>query len=192
MPDVSKAETAPSGLRARLPFLIPLAVLAVLGVYFVIGLGKNPNVLPSALIDRPVPEFDLPPILGRDVGLSSADIQGEVVLVNVFGSWCVACMVEHPFLMDLKRNNVIPIHGIDWKEDNRSAGPEWLARHGDPYTRIGDDPDSRGAIAFGVTGAPETFVVDANGVIRYKHTGPLTADVWQDTLAPIVESLRAQ
>jgi cytochrome c biogenesis protein CcmG/thiol:disulfide interchange protein DsbE len=93
--------------------------------------------------------------------------------------------------MQLKRDGVIPIHGIDWREKDRHAGPAWLARYGDPYTLVGDDPDSRAAIAFGVTGAPETFIVDARGVIRYKHVGPITPENWDETLLPIVRRLQA-
>ncbi len=123
-------------------------------------------------------------------GLASTDLRGEVSLLNVFGSWCVACAVEHPFLMKLKADGVVPIHAIDWREKNRAAGPAWLARRGDPYTRVGDDPDSRAAIALGVTGAPETFIIDRSGVIRYKHVGPITAEVWSKRLWPIVRKLQ--
>lgn len=175
---------------SRLLFLIPLAVFLVLAGYFWIGLGKNPHEIPSVLIDQPVPEFTLPPIDGRDRGLSSADLRGEVSLLNVFGSWCVACLVEHPFLMELKADGLVPIHAIDWREKDRTAGPAWLSKRGDPYTLIGDDPDSRAAIALGVTGAPETFIIDRNGVIRYKHVGPITPENWETQLWPIVRALQ--
>ena len=144
------------------------------------------------LIDQEVPPFTLAAIEGREEGFASADLVGEVSLVNVFGSWCVACRIEHPFLMKLKEDDVVPIHGINWREENRQAGPAWLARFGDPYTLIGDDPESKGAIAFGVTGAPETFLVDARGVIRYKQIGPITPEVWESTLWPLVQELRRQ
>lgn len=176
----------------RIAYLIPLVVFLGLGAYFWAGLGKDPNALPSALLDQPVPAFSLPPIEGRSERLASADLTGEVTLVNVFGSWCVACRAEHPFLMALKAGSVIPIHGINWREKNRTAGPAWLARLGDPYTRIGDDPDSTAAIAFGVSGAPETFIVGADGVIRYKHTGPLGPEVWESRLWPIIVRLRGE
>jgi cytochrome c biogenesis protein CcmG/thiol:disulfide interchange protein DsbE len=171
-------------------YLLPLLVFFVLAGYFWVGLGKDPAAIPSPLIDRPVPAFDLAPIGGREAGLSSSDLKGEPSLVNIFGSWCVACMVEHPVLMGIKAAGLVPIHGVNWREVDARAGPAWLARHGDPYTRIGADPDSKAAIALGVTGAPETFVVDADGVIRYKHTGPITEDVWEDTLWPIVARLQ--
>lgn len=185
------AETA-RGRPWRLMFLLPLLVVLVLAVYFWIGLGRNAQLIPSVLIDRPVPAFTLAPIAGRERGLSSEDLKGHVSLVNIFGSWCVACQVEHPFLMRLKEQNVIPIYGIDWREKTPEAGPAWLRRHGDPYTLVGDDPKSEAAIGFGVTGAPETFVVDAKGVIRYKHIGPITPENWEETLWPIVQRLRAE
>jgi cytochrome c biogenesis protein CcmG/thiol:disulfide interchange protein DsbE len=174
----------------RVYFLTPLLIFLGLGAYFWVGLGKDPNALPSVLLDQTVPAFALPPIEGRSAGLASTDLVGEVALVNVFGSWCVACRTEHPFLMALKTNDVIPIYGINWREKDRSAGPAWLARLGDPYSRIGDDPHSVAAIAFGVTGAPETFIVGTDGVIRYKHTGPLTPEVWESRLWPIIVKLR--
>jgi cytochrome c biogenesis protein CcmG/thiol:disulfide interchange protein DsbE len=181
---------AAHGLMRRAPFLVPLVVFVVLAGYFWIGLGKDPHEVPSPLIDKPVAEFTLPPLEGRERGFTSADLKGRVSLVNIFGSWCVACRIEHPFLMQLKRHEAVPIYGIDWREQDRHAGPAWLTQHGDPYTLVGDDPDSRAAIAFGVTGAPETFIVDANGVIRYKQVGPITREVWEETLWPIVRSLQ--
>ena len=174
----------------RLPYLLPLIVLAGLAGYFWSGLGRDPNVLPSVLIDKPLPELALPPIAGRERGLASADLKGQVSLLNIFGSWCVACQVEHPFLMQLKAEGTVPIHGINWRERDEAAGPAWLKRLGDPYTLIGADPDSRAAIGLGVTGAPETFIIDAAGVIRYKHIGPITKENWEKQLWPIVERLR--
>jgi cytochrome c biogenesis protein CcmG/thiol:disulfide interchange protein DsbE len=176
----------------RLIYILPLAVFAVLATHFAIGLTKDPRLLPSVLIDQPVPPFDLAPIEGRDRGLASRDLVGEVSLVNIFGSWCVACGVEHPFLMKIKASKWVPLHGIDWLEKNPADGPAWLAKFGDPYTLIGDDPESRAAIAFGVTGAPETFVVDKRGVIRYKLIGPMTERIWIETLHPIIAELRKQ
>jgi cytochrome c biogenesis protein CcmG/thiol:disulfide interchange protein DsbE len=178
-------------LMRRLPYFLPLALFFVLAGYFWIGLGKDPHEIPSPLIDKPVAAFGLAPLEGRQRGFTSQDLIGQVALVNVFGSWCVACRVEHPFLMQLRREGKVPIYGIDWREKDRQAGPVWLAQHGDPYTLVGDDPDSHAAIAFGVTGAPETFIVDAKGIIRYKQVGPITAEVWEQTLWPIVRRLQA-
>lgn len=184
-------------MARRLMFLLPGAVFCIIAIYFALGLTKDPSTLPSVLIDTPVEAFHLPPIKGRangnrDWGLESADFGGEVALLNVFGSWCISCKVEHPFLMELKRTTDVPVHGIDWREQDADAGPQWLKQKGDPYALVGDDPDSKGAIAFGVTGAPETFVVDKRGIIRYKHIGPLNEEIWANVIYPLVESLRAQ
>ncbi len=185
----------PSG--RRLVFLLPVAVFAVIAIYFAIGLTKDPRELESVLINTPVADFKLAAIKGRanpdrEWGLESADLEGEVTLLNVFGSWCISCKIEHPFLMKLKQGRDVPVHGIDWREENPDDGPNWLKRYGDPYALIGDDPVSKAAIAFGVTGAPETFIVDKQGVIRYKHTGPMDPDVWNDTIYPLVLELRKQ
>lgn len=176
----------------RIVYLVPLAVFLVLAGYFWAGLGKDPQIIPSVLVDQPVPAFALKPINGRELGFSSDDLPGQVSLVNIFGSWCVACRIEHPFLTKLKADGVVPIYGIDWREKDPDAGPAWLAKFGDPYTLVGDDPDSKAAIAFGVTGAPETFIVDARGVIRYKQIGPITPQIWERDLWPIVQKLRAE
>lgn len=174
-------------------FALPLIGFLGIGVYLGIGLTMDPSKLPNMLEGKPVPAFDLQALEGRDdLGFSNEDLKGEVSLVNVFGSWCVACRVEHPFLMQLKANNLVPIHGIDWREENRTDGPAWLRRFGDPYTLVGDDPKSKAAIAFGVTGAPETFVVDKQGIIRYKYVGPLGPEVWSETLKPLIEHLRKE
>ena len=174
----------------RLPYFLPLALLILLAMYLWAGLGKDPHQIPSVLIDQKVAPFALPPIEGRAAAFSSDDLQGRVSLVNVFGSWCVACRTEHPFLMELKKREMLPIYGIDWREKDRAAGPAWLSQMGDPYTLVGDDPESRAAIAFGVTGAPESFIVDADGIIRYKHVGPITREAWEEKLWPIVRRLQ--
>lgn len=177
-------------LVRRLPYLLPLLIFLLLAAYFWIGLGRDPHVVPSVLINQPVPEFSLPPLQGREQGFTSADLQGQVSLVNIFGSWCIACRAEHRYLTKLAKEQVVPIYGIDWREKNPLDGPAWLKSLGDPYTRVGDDADSRAAIEFGVTGAPETFIVDAKGVIRYKQIGPITPEVWEQTLWPIVRRLQ--
>lgn len=183
----------PAMTRTRFLFALPLLCFLGIGAYLGIGLTLDPSKLPSMLEGEPVPAFDLEHLEGRDeIGFSSEHLNGDVSLVNVFGSWCVACRVEHPFLMKIKANDLVPIHGIDWREPDRMAGPAWLRRFGDPYTRAGDDPSSKAAIAFGVTGAPETFVVDRKGVIRYKIVGPLNEKIWADTLKPLIDYLRAE
>ncbi|TCS63645.1 DsbE family thiol:disulfide interchange protein [Varunaivibrio sulfuroxidans] len=176
----------------RLVFLVPLGIFAVLVVYFAVGLTKDPKILPSVLINREVPPFDLPAIQGPFKGFANRDLIGQVTLVNVFGSWCIACRAEHPFLVQIKSQGAVPIYGIDWREVNRVDGPAWLARLGNPYTRVGDDPDSAVAIAFGVTGAPESFIVDKKGVIRYKQIGPITPEAWDRTMLPLIRELQKQ
>ncbi len=175
----------------RLLAIVPAVVFAGLMVAFVIGLGRDPSILPSMLIDKPLPVFDLPPVRAADTkGLASTDFRGEPALLNVFGSWCVTCRVEHPFLMQLKAQGV-PIHGLDWK-DQPGAGEAWLVRYGDPYQLAGDDPVGRTVIDLGVTGAPETFVVDRQGRVRYRHVGAITPEVWSKTLAPLMTKLKAE
>jgi len=177
-------------MNSRWPYYTPLIILGILAFYFAAGLGQNPAKVKSVLINKKVPEFLLPPIKGSLKGFSNSDLKNQVVLVNIFGSWCVSCRIEHPFLMQLKEKKSIPIYGIDWREPDSTAGPKWLKKFGNPYTLIGDDPNSLGAIAFGVTGAPETFIVDKNGIIRFKHLGPITKDNWDETFKPILKDLR--
>ncbi|OFX03859.1 MAG: thiol:disulfide interchange protein [Alphaproteobacteria bacterium RIFCSPHIGHO2_12_FULL_63_12] len=175
----------------RLILLAPLTLFVVLGGYFAIGLTRDPARIPSVLIDRPLPEFDLPPIEGFEKGFASDDLRGEVALINVFGSWCESCVIEHPMLMEIAANEDVLIAGLDWKDPN-GGGARWLEKNGNPYALVGDDAQGRTAIDLGVTGAPETFVVDRSGRIRYKHIGPITPQVWRETLKPLVEKLKEE
>jgi len=175
----------------RLLFFVPIGLFLGLVAYFIVGLTLEPGKLDSVLIDKPLPSFELEPIQGFDEGLANADFAGEVALVNIFGSWCVACLVEHPKLMEISQDDLVPIYGVNWR-DKPGDGYAWLNRHGNPYTRIGDDPDSRLAIDLGVTGAPETFIVDQNGRIRYKHLGPISEGDWDQIMWPLIQRLRAE
>lgn len=177
----------------RLAFIAPVALFLLVAAVLGWGLGRDPSVLPSVLIDKPLPAFDLadPRAPGDPArALASTDFTGEPMLLNVFGSWCVACRIEHPVLLRLSREGVI-IHGLDWKDPD-GAGAAWLAELGDPYQRVGEDQSGRVAIDLGVTGAPETFVVDARGRVRYRHVGPITDAVWRETLQPMMAQLRAE
>lgn len=176
-------------MKNRFVFLAPLAAFVALLIYFSLGLTRDPSTIPSVLINRPAPTFELPPIAGRERGFSSDDLKGGVMLVNIWGSWCVACRIEHPVLMEIAARGDVPIMGIDWK-DEPGAGAAWLEKWGDPYAQIGDDADGRVSIDFGVTGAPETFVVDHNGRIRYKHIGPITEQFWREDIEPVIERLK--
>jgi cytochrome c biogenesis protein CcmG/thiol:disulfide interchange protein DsbE len=175
----------------RIALVIPLLLFVAVGLIFAIGLTRDPSRIPSELIDRPLPEFDLPPIAGFDEGLATKDVAGKVSLVNIWGSYCIPCLYEHPVFMALAEEGAVPIYGLNWKDDPEDAAA-WLARHGNPFDRIGADRDGRVAIDLGVTGAPETFVVDAEGRVRYKHVGAITPDDWSRTLAPLIEELRKQ
>ena len=139
--------------------------------------------------DLAVPDFRLAPVKGRTLGLATEDLKGEVSLVNVFASWCVACRDEHPLLMRLSRQGIVPIHGLNYKDAPKDAA-DWLDRLGDPYTRTGADIDGRVGIDWGVYGVPETFVIDRNGHIVYKHIGPISARDWEEKMGPLVERLR--
>lgn len=184
--------TATASVVRRLPYALPLVIFAAIVAYFWAGLGRDPHAIPSVLVGKPVPEFELAPIRGAERGLASADLHGEVSLLNVFGSWCIACLEEHPFLLRLSQDGVVPIYGIDWRERNPEAGPAWLDKHGSPYRLVGDDPESKAAIAFGVSGAPETFVIDRHGIVRHRQVGPITPQVWEEELWPLVRALRAE
>lgn len=177
--------------RRHLLYAVPLVGFAGMAVAFAWGLTRNPQELPSALIGKPVPAFDLPPVQGRKLGLSSADLKGEVSLVNVFASWCVACRAEHPLFMQLAAGKVVPIHGLNYKDAPADAA-DWLDTLGDPYTRTGADRTGRVAIDWGVTGVPETFVVDANGVVAYKQIGPVTQQALDETILPLIDRLRKE
>ncbi len=175
--------------RSRLAALAPLAVFLVVGGFLAVGLTLNPREIPSPLIGKPIPEFSLPPVKGRALGLSSADLKGEVSLVNVFASWCVACRAEHPLLTELRQKGVVPIHGLNYKDRPEDA-EKWLDELGDPYARTGADINGRVAIDWGVYGVPETFVIDRNGRIAYKVIGPLTPQILQDKVLPLIRELR--
>jgi cytochrome c biogenesis protein CcmG/thiol:disulfide interchange protein DsbE len=172
--------------RGRM-FLLPCLLFAALAGAFYAGLGSDTTVLPSALIDQPVPRFALPPLAGQPHGFSSSDLDGHVSLVNIFASWCGPCRTEHPVLNALAKSGRVAVYGINYK-DKPEAAAAWIAALGNPYTRIGAD-DGRVGIEWGVYGVPETFVVDRAGRIRYKHVGPLTAADVAQTILPLVARL---
>ena len=184
-------EIRPLGQPSRrwLLYALPGIGFTGLAVMFGKGLNMDPKLLPSALIGKQVPDFDLPPVKGRTLGLSSKNLHGEVSLVNVFASWCVACRAEHPLFMKLAASKAVPIHGLNYKDAPDDAA-RWLNTMGDPYTRTGADRDGRVAIDFGVYGVPETFVVGSDGRIAHKHIGAITEQALSETILPLVERLR--
>ncbi|WP_207485617.1 DsbE family thiol:disulfide interchange protein [Arenibaculum pallidiluteum] len=174
----------------RLLFLLPLILFGVLAVYFAVGLTRDPRAVPSALIDKPVPQFSLAPLEGSDApGLATADLKGKVRLVNIFASWCAPCRIEHPVLMRLAREYGIEIAGINQK-DKPADAREMLEREGNPFARIGADTDGRASIEWGVYGIPETFVVDRDGRIRYRHVGPIMPQDLDAKILPIIRELQ--
>ena len=187
--DIIAIDARAPGNRLRLAGYIPLFVFFVLAVFLGIGLTLNPRDIPSPLIGKPVPEFSLPPVKGRTLGLSSADLRGKVSLVNVFASWCVACREEHPVLVKLGKSGTVPIHGINYK-DKPDDAQAWLNELGDPYTRTGADISGRVGIDWGVYGVPETYVIDRDGRIAHKHIGAITPEALRDTIMPIINKLQ--
>jgi cytochrome c biogenesis protein CcmG/thiol:disulfide interchange protein DsbE len=189
VPSLSSSTWARWGRRLLL--IAPLIAFAVLVATFAARLGSDPNVVPSPLIGGPVPEFNLPPVKGRLLGLASANLRGEVSLVNVFASWCVACREEHPVLMRLKTDGIVAIHGLNYKDKPDDAA-KWLDTRGDPYSRTGADLDGRVGIDWGVYGVPETFVVDAGGRVALKQIGAITPEILEKTILPLIAKLRAE
>lgn len=176
----------------RILFLLPVIIFAVVAAYFAVGLQRDPRIVPSALLDKPAPDFDLPPVLDTVPGLATADFNGQVTMVNVFASWCVPCRAEHPLLMRLAEDRVVTIYGLNWK-DKQADAAAWLAELGNPYSRIGHDLSGRVGIDWGVYGVPETYLIDKRGRIRYKHVGPIvSARTLQDTILPIIRELEAE
>lgn len=171
--------------RARFLFAaLPLVVGLALALLFYFQLGRDPTVLPSALIGKPVPEFALPGLAPGQPGFSSADLrQGRPVLVNVFASWCAACVIEHPVLTELVKDPAVILYGLAWR-DRPEATARFLAEHGNPYRAVGSDPQNRVGIDWGVYGAPETYVVRGDGTILYKWVGALTPAIIQAEILP--------
>ena len=172
----------------KLRFAIPLVLFVAIAVFFAVGLRLNPREVPSPLIGKPVPKFDLPAVKGRSMGLSAADLTGEVSIVNVFASWCAPCRQEHPLFNALRAEGVVPIHGINYKDRPEDASA-WLDALGDPYTRTGADINGQVGIDWGVYGVPETFVIDREGRIAFKHVGPLTPEVMSTKVRPLLKRL---
>lgn len=171
----------------RLKLLIPLAIFGVLALLFWRGLSLDPNAMPSALLNKPVPEFNLPSLESPEKLLTREIFPGKVTLLNVWATWCPPCYVEHPFLVKLAGQG-IPIIGVNYK-DEIPAAQKWLEELGNPYVDIIRDADGRLGIDLGVSGWPETYVVDKKGVIRYKHVGVVDEKVWSQTLQPLMQSL---
>jgi len=174
---------------ASLPrFLVPLGVFGALVILLGVGLTLNPREVPSPLIGKPAPQFSLPQLHAPDRMFAPADLSGRVWVLNVWASWCPPCLVEHPHITNLARMGIAPVVGLNYK-DRREEAINWLRRHGDPYELSASDIAGRIAIDYGVYGVPETYVIDQRGVIRYKHIGPVTADIVKKKIVPLIRDL---
>jgi cytochrome c biogenesis protein CcmG/thiol:disulfide interchange protein DsbE len=170
-------------------FILPLALFLVLVAFLAIGLSRDPHEIPSPLVNKPAPAFVLPVLSSSQQSFKSEEMRGKVWLLNAWASWCVACREEHPLLLELSRSGVVPIYGLDYK-DQRQDALAWLSEFGNPYTLVLSDADGRTGIDFGVYGVPETFVIDRNGVIRYKQIGPVTVEALEKKIIPLVKELQ--
>ena len=171
-------------------YLLPLLVFVVMVGFLAVGLQLKPREVPSPLINKAAPAFNLPLLAAPDKTLSAQDLRGQVWILNVWASWCVACRVEHPLLVEFAKTTTVPIYGLNYK-DKRDDAQRWLANFGDPYKQSLSDTEGLVGIDFGVYGVPETFVVDKQGVIRYKQIGPVTPEALRDTILPLVKKLSA-
>lgn len=171
-------------------FLLPLGIFIVLVGFLAAGLRLNPREVPSPLIGKPAPDFKLQQLHAADKTVSPQDMKGQVWLLNVWASWCVSCRQEHPVLVDLAARKLIPIIGLDYKDD-REAGIAWLRQYGDPYQLSAWDSDGRVGIDWGVYGVPETFLIDKAGIIRFKHIGPVTLEVLEEKIIPLLKELNS-
>ncbi|MFZ2628507.1 MAG: DsbE family thiol:disulfide interchange protein [Rugosibacter sp.] len=169
-------------------FLLPLAAFAVLVAFLAIGLTHDPRDVPSPLVGKPAPAFTLPQLHDAAKSFSAADMKGRVWLLNVWASWCVSCREEHPVLVEFAKTGQTPIIGLDYK-DQAADGKQWLADMGNPYMLTAVDADGRVGIDYGVYGVPETYVIDKQGIIRMKHTGPITPESLNKKILPLVAEL---
>ena len=169
-------------------FAIPLVLFILLVGFLAIGLRHDPHEVPSPLINKPAPAFQLTQLRDPTQTFSAADMRGKVWLLNVWASWCVTCRDEHPLLLQYARSGALPIYGLNYK-DKREDALSWLGELGDPYVLSVSDTDGRVGIDYGVYGAPETYLIDRNGVIRFKQIGPVTPDIWQDKILPLAQKL---
>ena len=169
---------------------LPLIVFAVMVGFFAKGLFLNPREVPSPFIGKAAPAFTLPLVGAADKNFSPADMKGKVWLLNVWAPWCVSCRQEHPVLMQIAQDGRVPIVGLNWKDKDREADA-LLNKAGSPYTSVPDDLSGMVGIDYGVTGTPETYVIDQSGIIRMKHVGPIDPDVWKDKIEPKLKELGA-
>jgi cytochrome c biogenesis protein CcmG/thiol:disulfide interchange protein DsbE len=173
-----------------LKYVIPLAVFLALAVFFAVGLTRDPRMVPSPYIDKPAPGFKLQQLHQPARVFTPEEMKGKVWMLNVWASWCASCRIEHPLLVDMARKKVVPIVGLNYK-DRREDATAWLQKFGDPYELSAWDFEGRVGIDYGVYGAPETFLIDKQGVIRHKQIGPITPEALEKTILPLIKKLNA-
>lgn len=171
-------------------YILPITVFVLLTLLFMSGLKKDPSLVPSPLIGKPVPAFVLPQLQDAKQTLTNNDLKGEVVLLNVWGSYCIPCRQEHPLFMELSRSKLVDIYGLNYADDRDNA-IDWLKTLGNPFKKVAFDADSRVAIDFGVYGVPETYVIDKDGIIRYKKVGAISRDLLDSTIIPMIKDLKS-
>ena len=171
-----------------LKFAIPLVLFVALVAVFAVGLTRDPRDVPSPLIDKPAPAFQLAELHDAGRTFTPESMKGRVWMLNVWASWCGACRIEHPTLLEVARREMVPIVGLNWK-DERADALQWLGKLGDPYALSVYDHGNTVGLDYGVYGAPETFVIDKQGVIRYKLVGPVTPEAWETTFVPLIRKL---
>lgn len=172
-------------------FLLPIVAFAVMIPVFFVGLSRNKNEIPSPLLAAPAPQFELPSLADPTQMVGSDTYAGQVALVNVWATWCTGCRAEHDFLMELEERDVVPIFGLNWR-DQRDMANRWLAQLGDPYVASAFDGEGQVGIDWGVYGAPETFLVDKDGTVLYKHISPLTEQVWEQEFMPRIQQAQGE
>lgn len=172
-------------------FILPLVIFLVLAGFLFVGLGLNPHEVPSPLVGKPASAFTLPQLHDTNKQFSSEEMKGKVWLLNVWASWCVSCREEHPVLMELSRQHIVPIYGLNYK-DKKTDGEMWLSRGGDPYVLSAMDSEGRIGIDYGVYGVPETYVIDKQGIIRYKQIGPVNPQNLSEKILPLVKELQSK
>lgn len=173
-----------------LRYLVPLAIFMVLVAFLYRGLSLDPKRVPSPLVGKPMPEFSLPRLQDPAATLSDTDLKGKVSILNIWATWCVSCRAEHKVLLLLAKSDKVDIYGLNYK-DERNKAKQWLVQLGDPYIANAFDADGRTGIDWGVYGAPETFIMDREGIIRHKHIGPLTVDALNNEILPLIAELQA-
>jgi cytochrome c biogenesis protein CcmG/thiol:disulfide interchange protein DsbE len=171
-------------------YLAPLVIFFAMVGVFIYGIDKDPSIIPSPLIDKPAPAFNLPLLDDLETSMGTEDLKGQVVMLNVWASWCVACRAEHPLLVELGKSNIVDMYGLNYKDEVVDAH-QWLAVWSDPYTKSFSDLDGRVGIDFGVYGVPETFILDKEGIIRYKHIGPISNESIKNEIIPLILELKA-